>query len=804
MFRLFYIILLASITLSAQNRLHISGTVRDSVTGEPLPFASVLIRGTSIGSVTDMSGNFSLSLSRGKGVLLVSMVGYNTYRFPYDESLRDTILTINLQNAVYELPPVTITGEDPGVAVMRGVIERKLQQKNKLNTYTYDLYTKFIVSTDTLTAGRSSGLRDTTIFSIFESFSKGYFQKPDKYFNEIYRRRQSVNVPPQANFVAFGTNINLYDDIVNLVGEEVFTPFHPDAISFYDFKLLQWIRPLEGNTIAKIKVSPKTSQRKLFEGIIDVDGINSVPLEASLRPNRAVQLPFDASLLYHQTFGEFGDGFIMPTGLEIITYVPVDIIWLYSARVDVRIYNVAYNYEFNVQLPGDVFEQRRVEASKEADKEEPEFWMQNMVMPLRPEEERAYEEIKAVRENPDSMLVNSVFEKYIGPVTREIAKLDQDPYTGFDDFFRFNRVSGLQAGGGYKWSLNEDLRLITKAGYSFADKKLSGEINLNYKFDEPGKYNITFGAYSKLLRRDDIAGVGERFVTTLSLLFKNDYGDYYYADEAYLQFEYSTGQLRFVRRNTYARPYSFILGFRAGKHRTALVNTNFSLLNRRGVYRYNPAIADGKMNSVYTELNLNFNRFRRVGNIGLQVAAEYSDNKHTGSDFDFRFLSSTFYLRTPTMPLWMLDFRLTGGRSWGNLPPQRFYSFETSASSFAVQGAFRGLKVKEFYGDTYVSAFMEHNFGEVFPGLIRIPNVASFGVEFIIVANAGWTKFKEDNPYKGLNPLIRTTDETKDRYYLEGGLGLNRLLLFFRFDVSARFTQTANPIYFFTFSTATN
>ncbi|NUN08270.1 MAG: carboxypeptidase-like regulatory domain-containing protein [Ignavibacteriaceae bacterium] len=793
-----------SLNTAAQNRLHISGNVRDSITGEPLPFANVMIRGTSIGSVTDMSGNFSMSLTRGKGVLLISMVGYNTYKFTYDEKLKDTTLTVLLQSAVYELPPVTITGEDPGVAVMRGVIERKIKQKERLSTYTYDLYTKFIVSTDTITAGRSSGLRDTTIFSIFESFSKGYYKEPGKYFNEIYRRRQSVNVPPQANFVAFGTNINLYDDIVNLVGEEVYTPFHPDAVSFYDFKLLQWIRPIEGNTIAKIKVTPKTSQRKLFEGIIDVDGINSVPLEASLRPNRAVQLPFDASLLYHQTFGEFENEFIMPTGLEIITYVPVDIIWLYSARVDVRIYNVAYNYAFNPPVSDEIFEQRRVEAAKEADKEEEEFWVQNMVMPLRPEELSAYEEIRAVRENPDSMLVNSVFEKYIGPVTREIAKLDRDPFTGFDDFFRFNRVSGLNLGGGYKFLFGERLQLITKAGYSFADKKLNGEVNLAYSFDENGKYKISAGAYSRLQRRDEIAAVGERTVTTLALLFKNDYGDYYYADEANIQFEYSTGQLRFVRRNQYARPFSVILGFRTGNNRSALVNTNFALFNRSGIYRYNPLIAEGKMNSVYSELNLNYNQFRRVGNLGMQLRGEYSDPVRTGSEFDFEMANATVYLRTRTFPLWTLDLRVTAGRAWGSLPPQRFYSFETSASSFAVQGAFRGLKVKEFYGDTYVSGFMEHNFGEVFPGLIRIPNVASFGVEFIIAANAGWTAFSKTNSYRNINPQMRSTEDTKDKYYLEGGLGFNRLLLFFRFDVSARFTQTDQPIYFFTFSTATN
>ena len=796
--------LIFCLTISAQNRTRISGTVKDSLTGEPLPFASVMIRSTSIGTVTDMYGNFTLHLPKGRGILLITMVGYNAYKFSFDSSLSDTSINVSMRNAVYELPPVSVTGENPGVAVMRGVIERKQQQQERLQSYTYDLYTKFIVSTDTITAGRSAGLKDTTIFSIFESFSKGYFKQPDKYFNEISRRRQSVNVPPQANFVVFGTNINLYDNIVNLVGEEVYSPFHPDAVSFYDFKLVQWIRPAEGNTIAKIKVTPKTNQRKLFEGIIDVDGINSVPLEAYLKPNLAVQLPFNAELNYHQTFGEFEEGYIMPTGLQIITYVPVNVFYIYSARFDVRIYNVAHNYKFNPDLPDELFEQRRVEAAKEADIAEEPFWENNMIMPLRAEEKQAYDDIRAIRENPDSMLVNSIFEKYIGPVTRQIAKLDSWPFTGFDDFFRFNRVSGFYIGGGYKFNATENILVTAKAGYSFADKKFSPELSVSYKFDDPGKIKLTAGAFSKLLRRDDIAMFGDRTITALSLLAKNDYGDYYYADEAYLQFELSAGQLRFVRRDQYARPYSFIIGVRSGKHSAANVNTDFSLFNRKRAYRTNPSAAEGKLNSVYSEININYNQFRRIGNAGIQLRGEYSDPKHTGSEFDFETAAATVYFRIPTRPLWKLDLRLSAGASSGKTPPQRFYSFETSASSFAVQGAFRGLKVKEFYGERYVSGFLEHNFGEVFPGLIRIPNVASFGVEFIITANAGRTAFAKNNPYRLLNPALKSTDDTPDRYYFEGGMGFNRLLLFFRFDLSARFTQTEEPVYFLTFSTSTN
>lgn len=55
----------------------ITGTVTD-VNGEPLPGVSVVVRGTSppVGTATDMSGNYSLSVPEEPGTLVISFIGY--------------------------------------------------------------------------------------------------------------------------------------------------------------------------------------------------------------------------------------------------------------------------------------------------------------------------------------------------------------------------------------------------------------------------------------------------------------------------------------------------------------------------------------------------------------------------------------------------------------------------------------------------------------------------------------------------------------------------------------------------------
>lgn len=61
-------------SVAAQNRT-ISGTVTDKTDGQPIPGASVLVKGTSLGTQTDMSGKFTISVGSGV-VLIFKSVGY--------------------------------------------------------------------------------------------------------------------------------------------------------------------------------------------------------------------------------------------------------------------------------------------------------------------------------------------------------------------------------------------------------------------------------------------------------------------------------------------------------------------------------------------------------------------------------------------------------------------------------------------------------------------------------------------------------------------------------------------------------
>ena len=75
------ILLLFSSEALAQS-LSISGKVIDKNTQEAVIGASVLVEGTTNGTITDLDGNFTLSNVPSKGNLVVSYIGYATQTLP--------------------------------------------------------------------------------------------------------------------------------------------------------------------------------------------------------------------------------------------------------------------------------------------------------------------------------------------------------------------------------------------------------------------------------------------------------------------------------------------------------------------------------------------------------------------------------------------------------------------------------------------------------------------------------------------------------------------------------------------------
>ena len=80
----------------AQDRGTVKGILSDKeMNGEPLPFANIVVKGTTIGVTTDLDGKYTLSVPTGNQILVFSFVGYQTLEKPINiELVKDIVKSL--------------------------------------------------------------------------------------------------------------------------------------------------------------------------------------------------------------------------------------------------------------------------------------------------------------------------------------------------------------------------------------------------------------------------------------------------------------------------------------------------------------------------------------------------------------------------------------------------------------------------------------------------------------------------------------------------------------------------------------
>ncbi len=90
-----------------QAQVQVTGKVLDGDSTDPLPGVNVLVEGTSTGTITDINGYYSISVSTGEENLVFSFIGYQTQTIPIQNRSQ---IDINLSQSVTSLAEIVVTG----------------------------------------------------------------------------------------------------------------------------------------------------------------------------------------------------------------------------------------------------------------------------------------------------------------------------------------------------------------------------------------------------------------------------------------------------------------------------------------------------------------------------------------------------------------------------------------------------------------------------------------------------------------------------------------------------------------------
>lgn len=100
-------VLLFTWQYSLAQDMTVTGTITSAEDGEPLPGVSVLIKGTSTGTSTDLDGNFRLTVPDRDAVLVTSFIGFETTEIPVGNQ---SIINIAMQPDLEQLEEVVVVG----------------------------------------------------------------------------------------------------------------------------------------------------------------------------------------------------------------------------------------------------------------------------------------------------------------------------------------------------------------------------------------------------------------------------------------------------------------------------------------------------------------------------------------------------------------------------------------------------------------------------------------------------------------------------------------------------------------------
>jgi len=150
--RLFLLLALLLSPTIAFAQEQVSGTVRDSVTAEPLPGVNILVKGTSLGTTTDFDGAYSLGVPSMTDTLVFSYLGYTVLEIAIDGRSQ---IDVALTEAVYDIgAELVVTGY--------GSQERRTITGAVANLNEEDFVSGNVSSAAELIQGKVAGLQITT------------------------------------------------------------------------------------------------------------------------------------------------------------------------------------------------------------------------------------------------------------------------------------------------------------------------------------------------------------------------------------------------------------------------------------------------------------------------------------------------------------------------------------------------------------------------------------------------------------------------------------------------------------------
>lgn len=508
--RFFLLTLLFSIINQARSQNYVlTGKISDGK--DALPFATILVKGTTMGTNSNADGRYSLRLPAGDYTIVYQYVGYTKREVKIGLS-SDKTQDVRLEAEGVSLKEVEVkAGEDPSYPIIRAAIRKRKYYLNQINAYTCKVYIKGLQKIKKIPKNFGKLVKvgggdasDTNqlkgIVYLSESESKYHYRKPSDEKEIMYSSKVSGDNKSFSFNQLSDIKMNFYNNLVEIsdLSPRPFTsPIHDNAFLFYKFYLLGKITS-DGKTINKIKVVPKRKTDPCFRGIIYIQDSTWRITSVDFMLTKDVKIDFVDTLLIKQIYAPvIGDSVWMPFSVNF----DFDFKFLGFAGAGYFNANIK-EYDLNPVFPKKFFKNEVLKVEEGANKKDSAYWEQNRAVPLTLEERNDYRQkdslakLRSTDRYRDS--VDKKHNKYkfqnllMGYTYNNTKKKLQVSLPGIVTYgAQYNTVEGFNLS--YNFGINKRFEnfhayeIDGKARYGFSNKLLGGQLGFTYYF-KPEKF----------------------------------------------------------------------------------------------------------------------------------------------------------------------------------------------------------------------------------------------------------------------------------------------------------------------------
>ena len=840
-----YIILIAllqavaGIFLShAQSFTSASGIVKDSITGEPLPFVSVYFDGSTIGAMTDDNGTFTLQNNQGYTKLAAASLGYDTKFIDLKPGKKNDNLEVLLKPTAFEISEVVVKPkrekytrkDNPAVELIKKVIAHKNDNRIEAKPeYQTEVYEKLSLSLDNFNPNldKNKFLKkfkfiknylDTSEFngkpiltvSVRENLSDFYYRKSPKAEKTIVRAKRMQGIDKTlddgggitSNLEEIFKSINIFDNNIPILLNRFVSPLSSTlATTYYHYYIMDTL-DVGGDKCVDLAFVPANSESYGFTGrlYITLDG-NYAVKKVLLNTPANINLNWVDKLRIEQEFKQMPDStWVLDQENTFVNfYVVKGTQQLYAHQL--RNYD---NYNFNVQNADSVFGLLgALHVLPEATAQPDTFWTHNRPIPLKEKEDALKDLLGQLRKVP---AFNAIIKTAEILITGYIPTANDKKVTKFDfgpmnTTFSANHLEGfrMRVGGMTTANLNPYWFASGYLAYGTNDRKIKYNLKLTHSFTKKEYHE------------------GENPVNNLSFIQEYDVytpgQDFLFTSKDNIFVAWKVGEpvtkMQYIRKSVLHDEKEWLNGL---TWKSWIMNQNNEAAGTLQYIKRDESgnlyhIKDFTTSEIGTQLRFAPGERAYNGRSGKESVFNLSKDAPVfklshqlgikgvlGGDYNYNHTEISAEKRIWLSSFGHIDAQVKAGKVWDKVPFPLLILPNTNQSVTIQPEAFHMMNALEFVTDQYVSFnatyYLKGWILNRIPGIkwLRLREVLSFNMIY-----GGLTDKNNPTLTPGLFLLPDGTQPLGSTPYMECSVGLENIFKILRIDYYRRLTYLDHP-----------